>query len=788
MRAKFDSLFLRLLLGSCTPLVLFFTVALIAFLAIQRLVTALDEEKRTHEVIALALGQQESVGRMRAALRGLPFWDTPSSHEYRQERAEFHDRLARLEGLLPGEGEQQDRLASLRRREEEWGRQAEELIALSRAGDGPARQRAEAARARGEGEADALRADLTELVRGEEDVLERRRAQTADMTRQSEWLIGLTVPAVLTLSLLVALYGARAIARPVRRLRRATALMLGGDYEPVTPDGPAEIAHLTAHFNHLARAITERTRQLRQSEERYRRFVGATSTLLWTADASGAVVGGQPLWQAYTGQGADEVRGEGWLAAVHADDVEGTRAGWRQAVAEVRPFEAEFRVRSAAGGWTDFACHAVPIHGPDGRVREWLGACTDVTDRKRALDRQRARDVAEAVDRTRVEFLTRMSHELRTPLNAVIGMSKMLATERFGGLTAKQADYVRDIVTAGEHLLMLVNDILELTRLDSGKTDLEVRPAAVSALVGPALEGFRPAADARGVRVAFEPPRPDAGLATDGAKFRQVVANLVSNAVKFTPAGGSVAVRAEWVAGTEPEAPAAPEGEAAALRLTVADTGIGIDPRDLPAIWEEFGRLTHQPPRGPEGSGLGLVLTRRLVRLLGGTIAVASRPGAGSTFTVVVPRLLPSTVALVPEGAAADGSTPRDRPLALVIDDDLPTHKLLLDWLAEAGWEAASAFDGETGLAQARRLRPQLVLLDIQLPRRNGWLVLADLKRRPETAAIPVMVVTVTQDCRASDRESVQGFFVKPVEHDEFLNRLNLLRPQAISHNSSGNG
>jgi CheY-like chemotaxis protein len=237
-------------------------------------------------------------------------------------------------------------------------------------------------------------------------------------------------------------------------------------------------------------------------------------------------------------------------------------------------------------------------------------------------------------------------------------------------------------------------------------------------------------------------------------------------------------VRAEWAARPEAGAPAVAEPEAAALRLAVADTGIGIDPRDLATIWEEFGRPAHQPPRGPEGTGLGLPLTRRLVRLLGGTVGVTSQPGAGSTFTVVLPRRLPAPVALVPEERPSVAAR-RPRPLALVIDDDLPTHKLLLDWLAEAGWDAASAFDGESGLLHAARLRPQLVVLDIQLPRLNGWRVLAELKRRPETAGTPVVVVTVTPECRANDRSSVEGFFIKPVEREEFLGRLNLLRPHA---------
>src|SRR5262249_5962016 len=221
-------------------------------------------------------------------------------------------------------------------------------------------------------------------------------------------------------------------------------------------------------------------------------------------------------------------------------------AAWAAAVAAPGVFEDEFRLRDHAGQYRVFGSRGVPVFGPDGAVREWVGTCTDQTERLHQEELRRAKEAAEATSRAKSEFLTRMSHELRTPLNAVIGMSKMLATQRFGPLTAKQGDYVKDITQAGEHLLALINDILDLSKVEAGK--MEVRPESVPLpdAVEALLKTLRPLAEAKGVALGHEAAAPGA-LRTDPARFRQVLYNLLSNAIKFTPVGGSVTVVSEWV-------------------------------------------------------------------------------------------------------------------------------------------------------------------------------------------------------------------------------------------------
>ena len=368
-----------------------------------------------------------------------------------------------------------------------------------------------------------------------------------------------------------------------------------------------------------------------------------------------------------------------------------------------------------------------------------------------------------------------MSHELRTPLNAVIGMSKMLITQRFGVLNAKQADYLNDVTRAGEHLLALINDILDIAKVEAGRMELRADGFPLGDMVKSVLSTLRPLAEAKELAVAFEPPPADGEVAADPARFKQVLYNLLSNAIKFTPPKGRVTIRCQWVGRATRDAPPAAEAEASAVRVEVTDTGAGIAVKDQEKIWDEFRQL----PTGPvaegasQGTGLGLTLARQLVRRMGGAIWVESAPGAVSTFGFVLPRRPPPEKSAEAD-AAGEASA---RPLALVVEDYPPTHKLLADWLTEAGLATASATDGETALALARRLHPRVIVLDLQLPKRDGWEVLTELKNDPTTADIPVVVVTVGEDRPRPTGLNVQEFFVKPLHREDFFRRLRAVQP-----------
>jgi PAS domain S-box-containing protein len=372
------------------------------------------------------------------------------------------------------------------------------------------------------------------------------QAEGARAGWRSAAIIGGAFGLTALLTLLLALQTGRGIARPLRQLIDAGRALMAGRYRSVAPRGPTEVEQLIVHFNHLALTLAQRVDSLQVQEERYRTYIGAVAHLLWTADASGAAADDLPGWRAFTGQSAEAVRGLGWLDAVHAEDREAVERAWRAAVAAQGLFEAEFRLRGADGSYRCFACRGVPVPTPEGAVREWIGTCTDVTERRQDAELRRAKEAAEAASRAKSEFLTRMSHELRTPLNAVIGMSRMLETQRFGPLTDKQAEYVQDITLAGEHLLALINDILDLAKVQAGKMDVQAEAMPLSAAVAGVLSTLGPLAESKGVALRFEPP-PDGALHTDPTRFRQVLYNLLSNAVKYTPGPGKVTVCCQWL-------------------------------------------------------------------------------------------------------------------------------------------------------------------------------------------------------------------------------------------------
>ncbi len=389
------------------------------------------------------------------------------------------------------------------------------------------------------------------------------------------------------------------------------------------------------------------------------------------------------------------------------------------------------------------------------------------------------KEAAEAASRTKSEFLAKMSHELRTPLNAIIGMSRMLITQRFGPLTPKQADYLNDVIHAGEHLLALVNDILDLAKIESGRLELRPEGFSVRAAVTSVVSTLRPLAAAKDLPLRLEPSEPDGEIAADPARFKQILYNLLSNAIKFTPKG-SVTIRCQWLERTERGAAVAPQSQATALSVAVIDTGIGIAPENQTAIWEEFRQIpaVGQQAGAIPGTGLGLALTRQLVQHMGGNVWLESKLGEGSTFTFLLPR---KPAAITAEPSLREAQSDSTTPLALVIEDYPATHKLLVDWLNEAGLATASAYDGEEGLNKARRLHPRLIVLDVELPRLDGWQVLGALKQDAETASIPVVIVTIRGDQEPPSGLDVQGFFVKPLSREDFsqtVRSLTVAAPQ----------
>jgi signal transduction histidine kinase/ActR/RegA family two-component response regulator len=356
----------------------------------------------------------------------------------------------------------------------------------------------------------------------------------------------------------------------------------------------------------------------------------------------------------------------------------------------------------------------------------------------------------EVASRHKSEFLASMSHELRTPLNAVLGFSEVLLERMFGDINEKQEDYLRDIHGSGKHLLELLNEILDLSKVEAGQMELEFALVDVAAVLEYAVSMLRERAAVHGIDLRVEVADDVAEVEVDELRLKQVVLNLVSNAVKFTPDGGSVVVRAVSV-GNE-------------LQVSVEDTGVGIPEADRERIFESF----QQGGRGAsreEGTGLGLTLSRRIVELLGGRMWLESEIGVGSTFGFAFPARRTPVEAAQPAPEA--GST-----AIVVIEDDRPSLDLLTAYLAGAAIRVVTARDGESGLAAVRRDRPAAVLLDIRMPGIDGWEVLRALKEDPRTTAIPVVVVSIVDERSRGVALGASGYLVKPVSRDALLSAL----------------
>jgi signal transduction histidine kinase/CheY-like chemotaxis protein len=370
-----------------------------------------------------------------------------------------------------------------------------------------------------------------------------------------------------------------------------------------------------------------------------------------------------------------------------------------------------------------------------------------------AIHNARVHRQLEIAGRHKSEFLANMSHELRTPLNAVIGFSDVLLDRMFGELNDRQAEYVRDIRDSGVHLLELINDILDLSKVEAGRMELELEPVSLAEAVDHALSMVRERAADHGIALRVEiDPAVDAMLADD-RKLRQVLVNLLGNAVKFTPPGGTVTLSARR--------------EADEAQVAVSDTGPGIADEDRERIFEAFQRGDRAARRSAEGTGLGLTLCRRIVELHGGRIWVSSRLGEGSTFTFSIP--------FGDRRAPAPGPAGR----VLVVEDDPRSAELFQLYLEDAGYTVAVARDGADGARLARALQPTAVVLDILLPRLNGWELLARLKSDPATASIPVIVTSMLDERGAGFSLGAAEYLVKPVERDGLLDAVARCRAAA---------
>ncbi|HEX8372010.1 MAG TPA: ATP-binding protein [Chthoniobacterales bacterium] len=375
---------------------------------------------------------------------------------------------------------------------------------------------------------------------------------------------------------------------------------------------------------------------LQASNERFQAAVGAVSSLIWTNNAAGEMVGPQPGWSAFTGQTEEEYAGYGWTTVVHPEDAAGTVRAWQEAVAEKRTFIFQHRLRRRDGEWRSFSIRAVPILRPDGEIREWVGVHTDVTGQIQDMRRmqqvqtelraalqetENARAAAERAREAKDNFLAVLSHELRTPLTPAL-----MALETFhleGPMTPEMVEVVDMIRRNLEIEVRLIDDLLDVTRIESGKLELQLDDCDFHKTVIEVVEMVRPDFDTKAQVLELDIEMFATPLHADCQRLKQVFWNLLKNASKFTPQGGTIFLRLVR------------EGDR--VEVSIADTGIGFDPSRVEALFNPFNQA-HGITKRYGGLGLGLAIAKAVVTAHKGELRAASEgPGRGATFTISLP-------------------------------------------------------------------------------------------------------------------------------------------------------
>ncbi len=406
----------------------------------------------------------------------------------------------------------------------------------------------------------------------------------------------------------------------------------------------------------------------------------------------------------------------------------------------------------------------------------FIAIYTDITERKKAeIELTNAKQAAEAASRAKSDFLANMSHELRTPLNAIIGYSEMLHEEAADEGHDTYLPDLKKIENAGKHLLALINDILDLSKIEAGRMTVFIEPVSVGTVVAEVSSIIEPLATVNGNTFIVDCPADIGVIDSDITKLKQSLLNLLSNASKFTK-NGTVTLSVAHIV----------EGAHDVLTFRVTDTGIGMSSEQMSKLFQAFVQADSSTTRQFGGTGLGLAITRHFARMLGGDVTVASEPGKGSTFTLTLPAHRAKQAAVpVQEPSAPKRMVSGDveaKLTVLVVDDDEAVHETVGTMLGREGYRVLHARSGPEAIATAREMHPDAITLDVMMPQMDGWAVLAALKADPKLCEIPVVIVTILNDRAIAFSLGASGFLTKPID----WGRLNVTLRQHIGGTVSG--
>ncbi len=574
----------------------------------------------------------------------------------------------------------------------------------------------------------------------------------------------------------------RQIATPLRQLLVAVRQM--GERRVLAPLDTArrdEIGQLATAFAATARSVVEeirrRDRELQQestgrmqiyealqaSETRYRIVAEQTGHVVYDYDlASGRIDWAGPITQV-TGDRPEEFARldiHGWEERIHPEDRAKALQALKQAQVESRKYQVEYRFQCADGGYGYIEDEGVFLTDAQGRPHRMLGTMKNISERKRAEQALRtAKEEADKANRAKSQFLANVSHELRTPLNAILGYAQILLRDT--ALANKTRNGVAIIQQSGDHLLGLINDILDLAKIESNKLEIDAQPFDLADFLRGIANAFALKAQQKNLAFRMDAdPRLPVHVQGDERKLRQILFNLIGNAIKFTDVG---------------EVALAIDRDDERIRFTVTDTGCGIRPEELRQLFQPF-RQVGDRNRATEGAGLGLVISRRLVELLGGVLQVESTFGQGSQFGFALSLL----AIAAPTGDAGGMIAPMigyrgSRRRVLVADDKHENRAVLIDMLAPLGFEIAEATDGRAALDLAATFRPDVVLMDMRMPVLDG--VEATRRLRQSEGLRDIVVIAISASAYGHHREQylaagANAFLSKPFRQEDLLELL----------------
>jgi PAS domain S-box-containing protein len=508
----------------------------------------------------------------------------------------------------------------------------------------------------------------------------------------------------------------------------------------------------------------------RETEERLRHLADTLPQLVWISRADGVSEFYNKRWFDYVGKTEDQTATNS--ESLHPDDRQLSAINWSRALETGQPYEIECRVRRSDGEFRWFLARALPLRDREGQIIKWFGTCTDIHEQKRnvelrerlLIDERTAREEAERNNRMKDEFLATLSHELRTPLNAIVGWAELMQRNEDQETLREGAEVIE---RNARIQTQLIEDLLDMSRIVSGKIRLEVRSINAAVFVNAAVETVMPAAKARDITLKSQIESRAGFVLGDPARLQQVVWNLLSNAIKFTPPGGNVQILLQRMDSR--------------LEISVIDTGQGIEAQFLPHVFERFRQADASAARRHGGLGLGLAIVKQLVELHGGTVRAQSAGlNQGANFVVSLP--LHSTQTIVgdgePNGTPAVAANGDARRLAgvnvLLVDDEPDARELVTRVLQASGACVLSAGSGAEALAMRQQQRPDVLISDIGMPGMDGYELIRRMREGDDPKAERIPAVALTAFARSEDRTRalLAGFLVhisKPVQPSELV-------------------